>query len=87
MQIYIWVIIYNSFSEVIFIQINFEFYGLNPKNKNEIKIYNMLGEIVKTVVIKENLNKINSELKSGVYFCGLFVNGKQLKSEKLVVLK
>jgi hypothetical protein len=55
-----------------------------------VKIYNMLGAEVKDAVVPENKNavKINiSELKSGIYFYSLWINGKSSTSGKLMVSK
>lgn len=68
-------------------QITIDFPGLNLKNKNEIIIYNILGELLKTIAVTRNSIYINSDLKPGVYFCNLIVNGKKVESEKLVIFK
>lgn len=57
--------------------------------KARLKLFNMLGTEVKDVAIADNNKssvKINvSDLKSGVYFYSLFVNGKSAYTGKMLV--
>ncbi len=55
-------------------------------DKAELRIYNALGELVKTVVVNNTTVQINNTLKSGIYFCDLIVNGKNIKTKKITVL-
>lgn len=55
-----------------------------------IKIYNMLGAEVRDAVVPENKNSIRvnvSDLKSGIYFYTLWVNGKNSTSGKLMIAR
>jgi hypothetical protein len=69
-----------------------QFYvNINKGVKNaQVKIYNMLGAEVKSVPVTEAKNnlKINvSDLKGGIYFYSLFIDGKSTSTGKLMVSK
>jgi len=66
--------------------LNVKFGNLNLKAKNELRIYNSIGKLVKTIVVSEAITGFNAELSSGLYFCSLVVNGNTVASEKLVIL-
>jgi hypothetical protein len=69
---------------------NFYVNVLKGSKNARIKVFNMLGAEVKEIAIPENKNtlKINvSDLKSGIYFYSLWVNGKSTGTGKLMVSK
>lgn len=68
-------------------QLNIELPFVNPKESNELKIYNSLGAVVKTVRITENTTQLGIDLRPGIYFCTLLVNEKIAASEKLIILQ
>jgi hypothetical protein len=64
-------------------------YTRDSKNPR-IKLFNMLGAEVKDVTVSENKSaiKINvSDLKSGIYFYSLYVNGKSVTTGKMMVAR
>ncbi len=55
----------------------------------EIIISDVLGKVVKRISINKNQNftELNQgDMKTGLYFCSMIVNGKQLKTIKLAVM-
>ncbi len=69
-----------------------QFYiNLNKGVKNaQVKIFNMLGAEVKSVQVTDARNtlKVNiSNLKGGIYFYSLFIDGKSTSTGKLMVTK
>jgi len=75
----------NPFSD--FTTISFE---LAAGNDNaEVVISDMLGKTVKKIIVSNKTNSVRLEkgaLKSGVYFCSLHLNGRSVKTNKLVVM-
>lgn len=67
-------------------QLNIDFYNISPGNKNYLKIYNTLGELVKTIIPVSAESHVNIEMKPGLYICHLLINGKSTSSEKLIIL-
>jgi subtilisin family serine protease len=67
--------------------INISLSEFNSKSKNELKIYNSLGQSVKNVMIKNASSQISLDLEPGIYLCNLMVDGKISGSEKLVITK
>ncbi|MCW3085626.1 MAG: hypothetical protein JWP12_2992 [Bacteroidetes bacterium] len=61
--------------------------GLQANQKAELKIYNAVGQLVKTVTINSNTVQLSINLESGIYFCNLISNGNKISSEKLVILQ
>jgi len=61
--------------------------NLAKTSKNaRLKFFNMLGAEVKDVAVLQNTVKVNvSDLKSGVYFYSLIVDGKSTTTGKLMV--
>jgi subtilisin family serine protease len=58
-------------------------------NKAEIKISDMLGKEIKSIPLKEKKNSFSvfrNDLTSGVYFYSLMIDGKKVKTSKLVIL-
>lgn len=56
--------------------------GKNP----HLKFFNMLGAEVKDIAVQQNSVKVNvSDLKSGIYFYSLWVDGKSTTTGKLMV--
>ena len=73
-----------SFTETI---ISVDISALKPTDKAELKIYNTIGELVKTIIINGTSTHFTNSFYSGVYFCNLFINGNTISSQKLVVLQ
>ncbi len=64
-------------------------YNRDSKNPR-IKLFNMLGAEVKDFAVTENKNsiKINvSDLKPGIYFYSLYLNGKNTSTGKMMVAR
>ncbi|MCK4967270.1 T9SS type A sorting domain-containing protein, partial [bacterium] len=72
-------------------------YGINGTGHVSIKIYNELGQAVRTLVnetrssgkysaIWDGKNNQGSELPSGIYFCRIVASGQQ-KTIRLLFLK
>lgn len=65
-------------------------YSINNLNKASLKVYNMLGALVKTVNITDNTGKLavnTSDLRAGLYLYDLQVNGKSFKTGKFTVIQ
>jgi hypothetical protein len=63
-------------------------YSLPNANKAAVKIYNMLGALVKTSTITDPTGKLTintSDLRSGLYLYDLQVNGRSMKTGKFTV--
>jgi hypothetical protein len=64
-------------------------YNMNENSeKGKIVVYDMLGKIVKEVVLadKQGVSKIDvSELTAGIYFYTFMIDGKAINTKKLVV--
>ena len=59
-------------------------------NKGIIKIYGLKGELLKELVLKKGSNKTmvhTSGWRNGIYICNLIINGKIIKSEKMVLAR
>ena len=60
-----------------------------PENINSvIKIYGIKGELVKEYMLNNGSNRIvvhTSDWEKGIYICNLMIDGKVMKSEKMVV--
>jgi hypothetical protein len=59
-------------------------------NKGIIKIYGLKGELLKELVLKKGSNKTmvhTSGWRKGIYICNLIINGKIIKSEKMVLAR
>jgi subtilisin family serine protease len=59
----------------------------NAGRSNELKIYNSVGQLVKSVSIKSNSVQFNANLMPGIYFCNFLSDGKKTNSKKLVIIK
>jgi subtilisin family serine protease len=57
-----------------------------PNDKAELRIYNALGELVKTVAVSSSTIQLNNTFKPGIYFCDFILNGKNVITKKLTVL-
>ena len=66
--------------------INITVANFGAKDKMELKIYNAIGELVKTVNVTNSFLQVSNNLPAGVYFCTLEVNSKKAVTQKLVVL-
>jgi subtilisin family serine protease len=58
-------------------------------NTAELKIYDMLGNEIKSIPLSAKRNSMfvsRSDLRSGVYFYSLMIDGKAAKTNKLVIL-
>ena len=83
-SLYSFLIYPNPSSEGTMLNVNIT--DFKSSDKVELKIYNAIGELVKTSTINNNSVQLNNSLKSGVYFCNLIVNGKNTVTRKLVIL-
>jgi subtilisin family serine protease len=66
--------------------INTDFPAFNVSEKTEIRICNSIGQTVKIAEIKASSTSFINDLKPGIYFCRLFINGRAIASEKLIIL-
>ena len=69
-----------------------QFYvNINKGVKNaQVKIYNMLGAEVKSIAVSESKSTLKvgvGDLKGGIYFYSLFIDGKSTTTGKLMVSK
>jgi len=64
-------------------------YQLTPQVKTaQIRIVNLLGTLVTEAEIERNVNKLTidvSQLKNGIYFYTLLINGAVYQTQKLIV--
>jgi hypothetical protein len=63
-------------------------YNVNVNSKAYIQIYNICGKIEKQVYLTDNNGILDlnvSNLPSGIYFCSLNINGKAVRTNKLIV--
>ena len=83
----------NPFSEITTIKYNVK--SINSFSKAEIRITDVLGKEIKTILIKDKGLAVSvdnsfrldkSNLKSGIYFYSLLVDGKMLKTMKMIVM-
>jgi len=59
-------------------------------DKGIIKIYSLKGKLLKELVLKKGSNKIMVHTlgwRKGTYICNLIINGKVVKSEKMVLVR
>ncbi len=59
-------------------------------DKGIIKIYGLKGQLLKKLVLKKGSNKTMVHTlgwRKGIYICNLIINGKIIKSEKMVLVK
>jgi subtilisin family serine protease len=70
-------------------EVNFDlnFLQITPMDIAEIRIYNAVGKLVKSIKATKSIVSINNELAPGVYICELIINEKKQASEKLVILQ
>lgn len=60
----------------------------NASQNSEIAIYNITGQLVKTVPVTSEKTQINiSELQNGIYFYSIITNGIKVDSKRFVVSK
>ncbi|TSA26338.1 T9SS C-terminal target domain-containing protein [bacterium] len=71
-------------------------FNLTESAKIDLKIYNINGQLVKTLypgvtskrtIVWDGKNDNGKELKPGVYFYNLIVNGKTAETKKIILLK
>lgn len=63
-------------------------YNISNKNKANILIYNVYGKLEKQFSINNSIGVINisvSDLPSGIYFYSLIIDGRIIKTNKLIV--
>ncbi len=63
-------------------------YNVNVNSKAYIQIYNICGKIEKQVYLTDNNGVLDlnvSNMPSGIYFCSLNINGKAVRTTKLIV--
>ncbi len=66
--------------------LNIEVSSIRPIDKTVMKIYNTLGELVKTISLNNSSIQLNNDLLPGIYFCNLVLNGHSVSTKKLVIL-
>ena len=72
-----------------YFSIQYDFSTTGNTKKAVVQISNLLGETIKTIELKELSNSLSissQELNSGIYFVALKVDGKTIRTEKLIVL-
>lgn len=67
--------------------INFNTSYANSKTRVEIKIYNAVGQFVKSIIVKNDSFQFPAQLEPGLYICNLVVDDWMIDSEKLVVIQ
>lgn len=61
--------------------------GFSIQGNKEVKVYNAMGMLIRTVMLTGETTRAEMSLAAGVYFCNLIVDGKPAGSEKLVILR
>ncbi len=77
----------NPFND--YTMIAYDLSALSKINKAEVRIVDAVGKVVKSIAVNDRNNTIKvdkGELKSGVYFYSLLVDGKSSKTNKLIVM-
>jgi subtilisin family serine protease len=77
----------NPFSEQT--TISYDLSSITKFASAEIRIVDVLGKTIKTFSLKEQTDKINlqkEELRNGLYFCTLIIDGKVTRTAKLAVM-
>ncbi|MCF8373385.1 MAG: T9SS type A sorting domain-containing protein [Bacteroidales bacterium] len=67
--------------------VNFD-YRINSTNDSWFTLYNMLGNAVKSVCLEESSATISvpvDDLEAGIYFYSVSVNGKAIKTSRLII--
>ena len=73
----------NPVSDRLFIE-----YDVIFVKEAKLQIYNSIGAIVYTKTLEEKTDNLEvnvSEYKSGLYFCSLQIDGKLLKTKKILI--
>ena len=69
--------------------INYDLSNVPSAAVTEIAITDVLGKEVRRIAVSHDSNSITlrkDELKSGLYFCSVLINGKPVKTNKLAVM-
>ena len=69
--------------------VNFD-YNINAGDRASVSVYNLLGQEVRSQQVNALQGRLSvsvADLKEGIYFCKLFVNGCAVKTEKFLVKK
>ncbi len=66
--------------------VNLAVSNYKSSDKVELRIYNAVGEFVKSINVNNHTVQLNNTLKAGVYFCNLLVNGNKVVTQKLIIL-
>lgn len=67
--------------------VNFD-YRINSTNDSWFTVYNMLGNVVKSIRLEESQASISvavDDLDAGIYFYSVLVNGEALKTSRLII--
>jgi hypothetical protein len=73
----------NPVSDYLFIE-----YDVILVKEAKLQIYNSIGAVVYTKILEERKDNIKisvSEYKNGLYFCSLKIDGKLLKTQKILI--
>lgn len=72
----------NPFDEKTFVELDFD----NPFNQAQVSVFNVLGQLIQSINIENNANKIEvgQNWNAGIYLITLEVDGKTLQTLKLV---
>jgi len=64
-------------------------YAIKPSDTGVLKIYDLTGKLIEEYKLNSNNNKLtlNTNLNNGIYLYQFIVNGKVMKSDKLIIIK
>ncbi len=69
--------------------INYNFTELGTYKTAQVKIYDVVGKLIKTMTLNQQVSQITlskEQIQSGSYFYTLLIDGKLMKTDKLLVL-
>ena len=65
-------------------------YSLNTSDKGDITIYDIAGKLIYKYNLDASVNQIimsNEGFNNGIYFYKISVNGKIIKTDKILIIK
>jgi ligand-binding sensor domain-containing protein len=64
-------------------------YSLKPSDKGKLVIYDVTGKLIADYLLESSKGQmqVSSDLKNGIYFYQVIVNGGVVKSDKLIIIK
>jgi subtilisin family serine protease len=70
--------------------ISYDLSGFGNYSSAQLKVYDVVGKLVRTIALNDKTSRVTfnkEQLQNGSYFCNLLIDGKIIKSDKLLVLE